>query len=48
MEEKLKKSKPISINLSNEEKDSLEKKAQEQGLSTSAFIRSYLKKGNII
>jgi hypothetical protein len=46
--EEIKKSMSISINLSIEEKQELENKANKMGLSLSSFIRFYLKQNEII
>jgi macrodomain Ter protein organizer (MatP/YcbG family) len=48
LSEEIKKSMPISINLSFEEKEKLENQARKKGLSLSSFIRFYLKDNEII
>jgi hypothetical protein len=48
LSEDIKKSMPISINLSFEEKEKLENQARKKGLSLSSFIRCYLKDNEII
>ncbi|MCT7530949.1 plasmid mobilization protein [Aliarcobacter cryaerophilus] len=48
LSEDIKKSMPISINLSLKEKEKLENQARKKGLSLSSFIRCYLKDSEII
>ncbi len=48
LSEDIKKSMPISINLSLQEREKLENPARKKGLSLSSFIRCYLKDSEII